>query len=515
MKHYFSKANQYANRHEYLLILLLIMIILRLPSLFEPFWYGDENIYLAIGQAMNFGETLYHTVTDFPNKPPAIYVLAALTQSVFSFRLFLLFWQIPGIIFFHRLVEKLTANPTLPFFSTLIFIFATSTPLIEGNIANAENFFIVPTIIAFSLLAPTKASKSWQFPCTKDAFVAGLFLSLAFLFKIHVLLDIAAAGFIFFFLPTKKLRSIFKPLLTPATWVFAAGLALPTALTLLILQFQDISPLDLFANAAGSTSYVAAYNSGEALIRFLTFGTLPARLALLGLISAFLFFTRRLWQPPTLIAATWLSFTLFAALLSGRPYPHYLLQTIPPLVLAGTLLFNHIKTKDKVLLLGFLSLFAAAYFRFDFSTWSVTDYYNNFIRYTTGQINRTEYYRRFDSRMPRNYALAERLRRLTLPTDKIYIWGTDPGVYVMAGRLQVEKLVTSFHVDDLDYFDQTATALETELPPVIVVMENEWRAFPQLDALLSEHYLLLDQIGDPDKSLSENHGRRALIYKRF
>ena len=69
----FNKFNQLANKHELILILLLFTTFLRLPTLFEPFWYGDENIYLAIGQAMRKGLLLYQDIIDFPNKPPLIF----------------------------------------------------------------------------------------------------------------------------------------------------------------------------------------------------------------------------------------------------------------------------------------------------------------------------------------------------------------------------------------------------------------------------------------------------------
>jgi len=42
-----------------ILILISIFILLRLPSLVEPYWYGDEGIYQVIGKALNSGRVLY------------------------------------------------------------------------------------------------------------------------------------------------------------------------------------------------------------------------------------------------------------------------------------------------------------------------------------------------------------------------------------------------------------------------------------------------------------------------
>ena len=41
--------------HEAILIILGVVVFLRVPSLFEPYWYGDEGIYLTIGRAMRSG----------------------------------------------------------------------------------------------------------------------------------------------------------------------------------------------------------------------------------------------------------------------------------------------------------------------------------------------------------------------------------------------------------------------------------------------------------------------------
>ena len=37
-----------------LLLLLLLVVLLRIPNFFEPYWYGDEAIYLAVGQSEVF-----------------------------------------------------------------------------------------------------------------------------------------------------------------------------------------------------------------------------------------------------------------------------------------------------------------------------------------------------------------------------------------------------------------------------------------------------------------------------
>ena len=94
LKKTINQITSFLNQHELLLVLLLLVITLRLPSLFEPFWYGDENIYLAIGQSIRHGQILYRDITDYPNKPPLIYLFAALASNVANFRFILLLWNL-------------------------------------------------------------------------------------------------------------------------------------------------------------------------------------------------------------------------------------------------------------------------------------------------------------------------------------------------------------------------------------------------------------------------------------
>src|SRR3990167_9750693 len=58
---------------------LILFFLLRLPSLIEPYWYGDEGIYEVLGMAMRNERLLYKDIWD--NKPPLLYVMYALFNS--------------------------------------------------------------------------------------------------------------------------------------------------------------------------------------------------------------------------------------------------------------------------------------------------------------------------------------------------------------------------------------------------------------------------------------------------
>src|SRR3989344_319245 len=92
----------------YLLGISLLFFILRLPSLIEPNWYGDEGIYQVIGQAINKDRLLY--VQTWDNKPPLLYLVYALFHGEqFLVRLFSLITGVLTVIvlfFFGKLLFK-------------------------------------------------------------------------------------------------------------------------------------------------------------------------------------------------------------------------------------------------------------------------------------------------------------------------------------------------------------------------------------------------------------------------
>src|SRR3989344_156756 len=127
---------------------LILFYLLRLPSLIEPYWYGDEGIYQVIGMAMNQGRVLYGEIWD--NKPPVLYIIYALFNGdLFSVRFLSLIFGGLSVVVFFMLSKKLFKNQLL--------IYSTK-----------EKTRLLTT------------------------FAAGIMISLAFLTKIVALFDFAA-----------------------------------------------------------------------------------------------------------------------------------------------------------------------------------------------------------------------------------------------------------------------------------------------------------------------------------
>ncbi len=169
----------------FLLLTVFTFMLLRIPSLIEPYWYGDEGIYQVIGMALRNGRLLYRDIWD--NKPPLLYVLYSFVNGdLFSIRSLSLLAGIGAVVAQFFLSKNLFKKRLSQYLSTGVFALLFGLPLIEGNIANAENFMLLPITMAFYFI-----SRNTQ--RNKELVVAGILLSISFLFKSVAVFDFAAA----------------------------------------------------------------------------------------------------------------------------------------------------------------------------------------------------------------------------------------------------------------------------------------------------------------------------------
>lgn len=469
---------KWLKQHEVLVILMAVVVMVRLPSLFEPYWYGDEQIYLAIGQGVRRGLVLYRDITDYPNKPPLIYLLAAVAGSVFWFRAMLLAWNAVHVGVMYGLLKRLgPERKGLIWGGVMAFILLTGLPIWEGNIANGEIFMIMPVTAGMLLLwETTKSIKVSKYQSVKY-FLAGMLFAIGFLFKIPVAADIVAAGLVFW-----GFRSIDRSV---GAWL--GGLVMPVVAVLGLWQVMGVSPVELAKNAVGSSGYVSAWGSSS----------LEVRLMVVTVITGVIYGLRRRLAAEVVWGSVWLVWAVGGATLSGRPYPHYFLQVVPPLIVTAGAILSNLAIKMNVIIGGVVIVLAGlAYARFGVKAYPVWSYYKNFGEWKMGQKSFEAYAAAFDKRMPRNYQVAEYVRQRTKPQDKIYVWGTEPEIYVLSQRLPAGKLVVSFHVEDLQAYEATIDWLKLEAPAYIVVMENEPRQFEALEAEVEENYVKVKEINE-------------------
>jgi len=193
----------------------------------------------------------------------------------------------------------------------------------------------------------------------------------------------------------------------------------------------------------------------------------------------------------------WFGFSWFAALLSSRPYPHYLIQLLPALSLSLGFFAYQKKQSSQQILFPLIMLFIlqATFLIFNFWTYPNLVYYQNFYQFISGQKSQQEYFYDFDHHAPALYQTALWLNSRTLPNEKIFIWGTEPSLYALSRKLPVGRYAAAYHIVDFDAYQETIKALTKDKPRFLIISDQETHPFPSLKKLVRQHYSLEKKIG--------------------
>jgi len=468
--------------HWWWLILGIIVFLLRLPSCFEPFTYGDEGIYLTLGQAIRKGLVIYKDIHD--NKPPLLYLLAAAAGNFSYYRAILFFWSFATIYLFYKLSLLLFKNKNAQIISTFIFAILTSIHTFEGNVGNAENFMILPTLAGFYLLL--KAEK-WQ-----HYFFAGVLFSLATLFKVPAAFDFAAALiFTLILFLNKKAKKYSSLIIHDSLFIF--GFLLPILVTFAYYASKNALSFYLSAAFFQNLFYLSSWTPDKPKV-----GSFPLPLISrdfsLGAILIFVFLSRKKLSLPAKLISIWFPFSLFAALLSSRPYPHYLLQVLPSLAFGWGLVLS--KNKEKFIPPMLTLLLVFSFFWFKFWHYPNISYYKNFYQFILGQKTKEEYFNYFGSQTKFLYQTASYLKTHTSPEQKIFLWSNQPSIYALANRLPATRFIVAYHIIDFNGWEETIKTLRQNPPSYIVVSREEKRPFKELFFFLQDYYFSTFNFGD-------------------
>ncbi len=454
----------------FLFITSFVFFILRLPSLFEPYWYGDEGVYQVLGLGIRHGRLLYQGIWD--NKPPLLYLIYALFNSnQFLVRSFsavvgiltvLSFFYLARLLFVSKESEKKHQQITVCI-STALFAFLFGIPLIEGNIANAENFMLFPVIVAgYFIYKQNMEHKNLLYYA--GFFLPGLFLGIAFLFKIVAVFDFAAfAGFLFIIhFGINKLKQTFE-ILVP----FAIGFFLPLIFTILFFFFKGAFFDFVHAALIQNVGYVGYGNTF-----IIPQGLLILKLLVLGLFTLFLLLKKKSIPTHVLFVLIWFAFSLFNAFFSQRPYTHYVLTVLPSFSLLIGLIFLEKKFKIPLSILMLISLVLLIK---NFTYFGKTIYYyQNFAAFITNKETTFEYRNFFDSNTPHDYQLADYLNSHMKNADNVFIWGNNAQVYKLIDRLPPGRYTVAYHITaSAAAINETGKALSRVHPRFIVISEKQ------------------------------------------
>lgn len=455
-----------------LLCISLVFIILRLPSLIEPYWYGDEGIYQVIGKGMREGRILYQDIYD--NKPPLLYSLyAVFNGDQFSLRFLSLLFGLGTVTTLWALTKKMFRTLLPRVIATSVFAILFGSPLIEGNIANAENFMLFPTLLALYLIYSFQEKRS-----IKIYILAGLLLSFSFLIKIVAIFDFIALLTLLTVMtfyedmrPSKIInrlrvslsRKQLMVLLRPEI-VFVVAFIAP--IILVFLYFISVGALSDYIQAAFSQniSYVGYGNTVRSPINLLY----VKFAALVAYVFAIIYF-RKLMGKVAVFVYILLGFALFSTFFSQRPYLHYLLLSIPALSLLAGYIFAEKKTVMISIIIGVASYFIISS---TFRHYSKNiAYYKNYIDFTIGSKSVTAYQSFFDNTTPRDYALADFMK--VKSDDTFFLWSDSGQIYMLANRMPLGRYIVAYHMSaNKDTLKETADVIEEKKPRYIIATKK-------------------------------------------
>src|SRR3989344_6149693 len=474
MKKIVDKTGAYSRdfKNLFLIGILFIFSILRIPSLVEPDWYGDEGIYQVIGMAIRQGKLLYGQIWD--NKPPVLYLIFSIFNGdLFFARLLSLIAGIVALVLIFLLSKRLFGNKKSIYIATASFGILFGLPLLEGNIANAENFMLAPIILAALLLF--KKEKS-----SKHYLLSGLILSLAFLTKIVAVFDFAA--FLIFIFITRFYRNF----------------NLKTAIKMVILSiknrrltvdFKDeiifvlsfISPIIVafafFAVRGALTDfYKATFSQNVGYVGYGNYFLFPMGRLILKLVVLFaalllaIKFRQRVGQAGFFILV-WLMFSLFNCLFSERPYTHYVLVLLP----SFSLFLGYIWENKKLFVLNLailIFLFLVISKSFYMYT-KISAYYVNYLSFLLGKKSVTSYQSFFDKNTPRDYLLAGFIKANTTSKDYIFLWSDSGQIYALSQKLPPGRYIVSYHITFYkNAIVETQNAIDKLQPKYIIATKD-------------------------------------------
>lgn len=468
----------------WLTILLAIVLILRIPSFFEPFSYGDEMIYLTLGEAVRQGKTLYLFAHD--NKPPLLYLIAAIAGNVFWFKVILAGWMLATTVIFWRFVQALfPKKEKLQKIATVIFAIFTTIPLLEGHIANAELFMIGPTMLAFYILLSKKLS-------FKNVFVSGMLLSASSLFKIPAAFDIPAIVFFWLIIGGLKFKSIKETIKNTA--VLFVGYALPIGFTFIWYWSKGAFNEYLVGAFLQNVGYLSSFRPGDIREPFLVRNApLLTRAGLVGVgILAVSVFRKKL-SKQFIFLTIWLLLTLFAVTLSERPYPHYLIQSLPAASIMAAMLFS-LRTIEQTLVVLPLTAMLFVPIYFNYWHYKTLPYYERFIKFSTGSITKSEYLNSFGGHIEPSYEIADFISISTERHDPVFVWGPDSSlIYALSRRLPPIKYVAQYHISDFSNSEEVLESLENTNPKLIILLPNS-PEFGDIIPFLRKNYILVQEV---------------------
>ncbi|MFP5273317.1 ArnT family glycosyltransferase [Coleofasciculus sp.] len=333
------------------LFFVIIVFIVRLPSLFQSRIIHDEALYLLVGRSILEGNPPYVEVWD--NKPPGLFVIYAIALKVFGNSVVSI-WIIACIAvivtcFLLYLTGKVLFKTQGDQIGLIAGIFYAIFTLINGGIgAQAEIFFIPPVVLAFYLLFSGKKIYSEKLMSFNNFGFLGMGLSIGVAAQIKYLvvfdfiaLLIIIAKDIYSKYSRERIQFLLSKIIRHFTLV-GSGVILVFSGTFFYFLYNGYFHEYFYATLLFHRQYVGT--AEFSLIHFI--GSLGGQVVRHFILYFSLFITPIFLYANNLnyskakknivYLIIWFLITFMATLISKRYYGHYFLQLLPPLCLVSS-----------------------------------------------------------------------------------------------------------------------------------------------------------------------------------
>jgi hypothetical protein len=339
LKQSIKQVITFVKAYWFVLFAILAIIILRIPSLFDRLRGGDEDYYMAMGQHITNGRTLYIGIWD--NKPPLLYLIYTFSYALFGPHLLFvrslnLILSILALIYTYKIISLKYFN-----LSKIAIIVSTLVSGILWSVGwqiygfNAENLY-TPLIIIGSFYfikfitsiknndnsisqIDTSQTKIFQ---SAQLWLASICFSLSGFTKLPSLFEVLFLTFVFSIIILKK--TTFRKFLFFGSLTFGL-ITLPYIIT--GLYYLNINQLaQLYFSLYGFSNYYL-----QDSIKFLNISLLSWRLIItvfVLLLTTVLFWFKKI-SAPLFFLINIFFVEVFTIFISGFNWPHYLIQFIP------------------------------------------------------------------------------------------------------------------------------------------------------------------------------------------
>ncbi len=420
----------------------------------------DQGIHAFIADLALSGKAVYRDV--FNIKPPLTTFVHALALLLFghtmtAIRLLDMLWTLATALLVYLLVRRLFGEPWLAALSGVLYALIYY-PLGFWYTAQTDGWLNMPFLAALLLALPAlgydwENTGAWK--CGKcPSFLVGVLIGLAALFKYTAVALMPLLAVLLFYWQRRHVADAVRTLL----WMMA-GLVLVLAGAALWLLLSGAMPAFVEIQFGLVPAY-ARLSPGSGLIgRFTALVAkmveepalrLPAILGAAGLAAAAVSFVLlRPWRLGLGVVAVLLVAGFASTFSQGKFFTYHYLPLFPAVAVLGALaLFVLLRPLGRMrpvaAVVGVAGLVLLAL------GGGYTILFRNLGNVVSGKESLRDYWTGPRHNMGSDYvlrdniALADYLRETTEPTDRVFIWGFEPGVNFLARRGTVSRFIYNF-----------------------------------------------------------------------